>query len=33
MQTDDIPHKLVRLLLELIACGELPKLAVGGAWV
>jgi hypothetical protein len=32
MPTDDIPHKLVRLLLELIASGELPKLAVGGAW-
>ena len=33
MPTDDIPHKLVRLLLELIASGELPELAVGGAWV
>ena len=32
MPTDDIPHKLVRLLLELIASGELPELAVGGAW-
>ena len=32
MPTDDVPHKLVRLLLELIASGELPELAVGGAW-
>ena len=32
MPTDDIPRKLVRLLLELIASGELPELAVGGAW-
>ena len=32
MPTDDIPHKLVRLLLELIASGELPELAVGGGW-
>ena len=32
MPTDNIPHKLVRLLLELIASGELPELAVGGAW-
>ena len=32
MPTDDIPRKLVRLLLELIASGELPVLAVGGAW-
>ena len=32
MPTDDIPHKLVRQLLELIASGELPELAVGGAW-
>ena len=33
MPTDDIPHKLARLLLELIASGELPELAVGGAWI
>ena len=33
MPTDDVPHKLVRLLLELIASGELPELAVGGAWL
>ena len=33
MPTDDIPHKLVRLLLELVASGELPELAVGGAWL
>ena len=36
MPTDDIPHKLARLLLELIASGdsgELPVLTVGGAWV
>ena len=33
MPTDDIPHKLVRLLLELIASGELLELAVGGAWL
>ena len=32
MPTDDVPHKLVRQLLELIASGELPELAVGGAW-
>ena len=32
MPTDDIPRKLLRLLLELIASGELPELAVGGAW-
>ena len=32
MPTDDIPRKLVRLLFELIASGELPELAVGGAW-
>jgi hypothetical protein len=33
MPTDDIPHKLVRLLFELIASGELPELAVGGVWL
>ena len=32
MPTDDFPRKLLRLLLELIASGELPELAVGGAW-
>ena len=32
MPTDDIPHKLVRLLFELISSGELSELAVGGAW-
>ena len=32
MPTDDIPRNLLRLLLELIASGELPELAVGGAW-
>ena len=32
MPTDDIPRKLLLLLLELIASGELPELAVGGAW-
>ena len=32
MPTGDIPGKLLRLLLELIASGELPELAVGGAW-
>ena len=32
MPTDDIPHKLLLLLLELIASGELPELAVGGVW-
>eukprot|EP01046_Picozoa_sp_COSAG06_P096812 COSAG06_NODE_42925_length_377_cov_0.636691_2_plen_39_part_01 len=31
LPTDDIPRKLVLLLLELIASGELPELAVGGA--
>jgi hypothetical protein len=33
MPTDDIPRKLLRMLLELIASGELAVLAVGGAWV
>ena len=33
MPTGDIPGKLLRLLFELIASGELPELAVGGAWV
>jgi hypothetical protein len=33
LPTDDIPRKLVQLLLELIASGELPELAVGGAWL
>jgi hypothetical protein len=32
MPSDDIPRKLLQLLLELIASGELPELAVGGAW-
>ena len=32
MPTDDIPRKLMQLLLEMIASGELPQLAVGGAW-
>jgi hypothetical protein len=32
MPTDDIPRKLLRMLLELIASGELPVLAVGGTW-
>jgi hypothetical protein len=32
MPTDEIPRKLLRLLLELIASGELLELAVGGAW-
>ena len=32
MPTGDIPRKLVQQLLELIASGELPELAVGGAW-
>ena len=32
MPTDDIPRKLVQLQLGLIASGELPELAVGGAW-
>jgi type IV secretory pathway VirB2 component (pilin) len=32
MPTDDIPRKLLRLLLLLIASGELPELAVGGGW-
>ena len=33
MPADDIPRKVAQLLLELIASGELPELAVGGAWV
>jgi hypothetical protein len=33
MPTDTIPRKLLQLLLELIASGELPELAVGGAWL
>ena len=32
MPTDDIPRQLLLPLLELIASGELPQLAVGGAW-
>ena len=32
MPTDNIPHKLVLLLFELISSGELAELAVGGAW-
>ena len=32
MPTDDIPRKLLQLWLELIASGDLPQLAVGGAW-
>ena len=32
MPSDDIPRKLMQLLFELIASGELPELAVGGAW-
>ena len=32
MPSDEIPRKLLRLLLELIASGELPELAVGGVW-
>ena len=32
MPTDNIPHKLVLLLFELISSGELSELAVGGAW-
>ena len=32
MPTGDTPRKLLRLLFELIASGELPELAVGGAW-
>jgi hypothetical protein len=32
MPTDDIPRKIMQLLLELTAGGELPELAVGGAW-
>ena len=33
MPSDDIPRKLIQLLLELIASGELPELVVGGAWL
>jgi hypothetical protein len=33
MPSDDIPRKLMQLLMELIASGELPELAVGGAWL
>jgi hypothetical protein len=30
--TDDIPRRMLILLLELLKSGELPELAVGGAW-
>ena len=32
MPSDDIPLKMLVLLLELLKSGELPELAVGGAW-
>ena len=32
MPSDDIPLRMLVLLLELLKSGELPELAVGGAW-
>ena len=32
MPSDDIPLRVLVLLLELLKSGELPELAVGGAW-
>ena len=32
LPTDDIPRRMLVLLLELLKSGELPELAVGGAW-
>ena len=32
MAADDTPHQVLLLLLELLQSGELPELAVGGAW-
>ena len=29
---DDTPHQMLVLLLELLQSGDLPELAVGGAW-
>ena len=29
---DEIPRQILRLVLELLQSGELPELAVGGAW-
>ena len=33
MAADDTPHQILLLSLELLQSGELPELAVGGAWV
>ena len=32
MAADDTPHQILLLSLELLQSGELPELAVGGAW-
>ena len=32
MPSDDVPRRMLVLLLELLKSGALPELAVGGAW-
>ena len=32
MPDDDVPRQMVTLLVELLQSGELPELAIGGAW-
>ena len=32
MPSDDVPRRMLVLLLELLKSDELPELAVGGAW-
>ena len=32
MPSDDVPRQMVTLLVELLRSGELPALAIGGAW-
>ena len=32
MPSDDVPRQMTTLLVELLQSGELPKLAIGGAW-
>eukprot|EP01046_Picozoa_sp_COSAG06_P003158 COSAG06_NODE_119_length_23111_cov_51.658613_26_plen_215_part_00 len=32
MPSDDVPGQMLTLLLELLRSGELPELAIGGAW-
>eukprot|EP01046_Picozoa_sp_COSAG06_P003154 COSAG06_NODE_119_length_23111_cov_51.658613_22_plen_387_part_00 len=33
MPSDDVPGQMLTLLVELLRSGELPELAIGGAWV